>query len=375
MIDAHSPKNQDSTAHADAPEPYLRIVGRPFVVLGLLAGLAIYHAWPRSIPPRPDPVAPRVVARSTLPAEPVATPPTLEATPPPAPAPPPVVIAPPAPKLDQAAVAKAEGALDAASRERAHAEARLADAQRALEAATLRSAKELADGKSIASKVRDPSARIAAASTRGGFLRGERDRLKTELAALAAVPQSKPQAIMAKNAVAKPTEGTEYHFEIRRGRVSFVDIDHLVELVKADARIRIRAGGSRSRLASTVGPLGSFSLKYELGRSVPEALAEMLGNSSEITYNLVGWEVVSESPNRGEAYPTTKSASSNYARAIHRLNPDRDTITMWIYPDGFALYRQLRDDLHAQGFMVAARPLPEGTSIKGSPGGSLSAGQ
>jgi len=94
-----------------------------------------------------------------------------------------------------------------------------------------------------------------------------------------------------------------------------------------------------------------------------------------VTYNLLGWEVVPESPNRGETLETTRSSSSSYARAIHRLNPGHDTITMWIYPDGFALYRQLRDDLHAHGFMVAARPLPDGTSIKGSPSGSLSAGQ
>ncbi len=48
---------------------------------------------------------------------------------------------------------------------------------------------------------------------------------------------------------------------------------------------------------------------------------------------------------------------------------------MWIYPDGFALYRRLRDDLHARGFTVAARPLPDNMTIRGSPSGSLSAGQ
>jgi hypothetical protein len=48
---------------------------------------------------------------------------------------------------------------------------------------------------------------------------------------------------------------------------------------------------------------------------------------------------------------------------------------MWIYPDGFELFRKLRDDLHARGFMVAARPLPDGMSIRASPAGSQSAGQ
>ena len=179
---------------------------------------------------------------------------------------------------------------------------------------------------------------------------------------------------MAKSAVAKPTDGAECHFEVRRNRVTFVDLDRLVGMVKSDAKLRLRAGGGRGRLAASVGPVGSFSLHYEMGRSMPDALSEML-SQAQVTYNLVGWELVPEGPNRGETLETTRSASSNYARAIHRLNSGRDTITMWIYPDGFALYRQLRDDLHAQGFLVAARPLPEGTTIKGSPTGSLSAGQ
>ena len=356
-----------------APESYARIVARPLLILGFLGGLALFHAWPRLEPRRPaDPVAPREVARAEAPATPapppIVMPASIAATPPP-------LVPPPPPVLDRAAVARAEAALDAAARERAHAEARLADAERALEQASLQAAKDLVDGKAIASTVRDPSARIAAASTRGGFLKGDRDRLKRELAALEQVPQSKPHALMAKSAVAKPTEGTEYHFEIRRDRVAFIDLDRLVEMVKADARLRLRAGGARGRLASTVGPVGSFSLKYEMGRSIPAALAEMLQSAAEVTYNLVGWEVISSSPNRGEPFEITRSPSSAYARAIHRLNPEKDTITMWIYPDGFALYRQLRDDLHAHGFLVAARPLPAGTSIKGSPAGSLSAGQ
>ena len=365
MIDPNSPAPRPP----DRPESYARILARPLGLLGILLALAVYHAWPR---PTPAPVeVPRVVARSQ-PIAPVAAPPLVETAAEVAPAPPAAVVA--APMLDQAAVARAEAALDQASRERAHADARLADAERALQVATLQAAKDLAASKAIGSVVRDPSARIAAASSKGGFLKGDRDRLKHELAALERLPQSKTHALLAKSAVAKPTEGTEYHFEVRRNRVAFIDLDRLVDMVKSDATLRLRAGGPRGRLAAAVGPVGSFMLRYEMGRSIPEALAEIM-NNSQGTYTLLGWELVPEGPNRGETLETTRSPSSNYARAIHRLNPGRDTITMWIYPDGFALYRQLRDDLHAHGFLVAARPLPEGTSIKGSPSGSLSAGQ
>ena len=39
---------------------------------------------------------------------------------------------------------------------------------------------------------------------------------------------------------------------------------------------------------------------------------------------------------------------------------EAQVVTMWVYPDSFRLFRQLRDELNAHGFSVAGRPLPEG---------------
>ena len=349
------------------PESYAKILARPALLLALLAGA---WAWQARRKPEPEPV---VAAPAPAP-EKVAV---VEAPPPPPPPPVPKPAPRPVPEaipLDEAAVARAELSLDQAARDRARAEARLADAEKALRAASIETARALAQSRSLAGRVRDPSARIAAASAKGGFLRGERDRLKKELLAIQSIPVPKAHALMAKSAVAKPTDGAEYHFEVRRDHVSFIDLDRLVDMVKTDARIRLRSGGIRGRISATVGPVGSFSLHYEMGRILPDAVAQFM-DPSDAQYNLLGWEVIPGANNRGEPYENTRSNSSNYARAIHRLIPGRDTITMWIYPDGFALYRKLRDDLHTQGFLVAARPLPDGTAIRGSPVGSLSAGQ
>ncbi len=373
------PIDRENRPASPGPEPqarpeaesYARIASRPALVLAVLASLAALQ-----FRPKPEPNAPVVIpvpapAPSAVPSPVVLPPPTSKPGPKPKRAPRPT---PPAPPLDRAAVARAEESLDEASRERARADARLAQAERALDEASVQVAKDLAESKTIASRVRDPSARIASASTKGGFLRGERDKLKAELAALERVPQPKSKPLLAKNAVSKPTDGAEYHFEVRRNRVSYLDLDRLVDMVKTDARLRLRAGGNRGRLSSMVGPVGSFSLSYVMGRALPDAIAEVV-DVRETTYNLIGWEVVPGIENRGETFEATRGSASNYSRAINRLTPGRDTVTMWIYPDGFGLYRQLRDELHARGFLVAARPLPEGTSIKGSPAGSLSAGQ
>ena len=87
------------------------------------------------------------------------------------------------------------------------------------------------------------------------------------------------------------------------------------------------------------------------------------------------WEIVPEFENRGETYEATRNPISEFSRAINRINPARATITLWVYPDSFTLYRRLRNDLVERGFSVAARPLPDGMTIRGSPQGTQSAAQ
>ena len=176
------------------------------------------------------------------------------------------------------------------------------------------------------------------------------------------------------NPVARPAEGDEFHFELRRDRVSFIDLERLLELVKADAKLRIRLADGPRTIASQVGPVGAFSLRYEMGREPALSVDDLL-ERGRVSYGLRGWEIVPEFEGRGDTFEASRSPVSDFSRAIGRLSPARSTITMWVYPDSFALFRKLRDDLHARGFMVAARPLPEAMTIRGSPAGSLSASQ
>jgi hypothetical protein len=55
--------------------------------------------------------------------------------------------------------------------------------------------------------------------------------------------------------------------------------------------------------------------------------------------------------------------------------PNGASLTFWVYPDSFHAYRILQAACQAEGFIVAARPLPDGIPIAGSPDGTRSAGQ
>ncbi len=280
---------------------------------------------------------------------------------------------PPVPKLDRAAVARAEAAVDEASRDRARAEARAAAAAGRLEAAANQAALDAAMARKLAFRIRDPSAQINRVAARGGFLRADLDKLKAEIAALRTVPRPKAASILTKSPVARPTAIDEFHFELHRDRVSFVNLDRLLDLAKADAQVRIRMSDRTGLINSQVGPVGSFSLSYVLGRA--NAGIDELIQRQSIRFDLKGWEIVPESEQRGETYEATRNPVSEYARAVHRLSPGRSVVTFWVYPDSFSLYRRLRAELVAGNFSVAGRPLPEGMTIRGSQMGSASAAQ
>jgi hypothetical protein len=281
----------------------------------------------------------------------------------------------PAPELDRGAVSLAEGVLDAASRDRARADERAAESARRLALASGQAALDASRARKLAFLVRDPSTRITQAASRGGFLKGERDKIEKEVSTLRQLPRPKSTSILSKSPVARPTAGSESHFELRHNRVSYIDLERLLEMTKADAQLRMRMSDQMASISNKVGPAGSFSLEYELVRAVPGSMEELIQRKSVRRYDLRSWELVPEFENRGEAYETTKNPISEFSRSINRMSPGRTTITLWVYPDSFTLYRRLRNELSEQGFSVAARPLPEGMTIRGSPMGSQSAAQ
>jgi hypothetical protein len=191
--------------------------------------------------------------------------------------------------------------------------------------------------------------------------------LTAETAKILKAPKPEREALSGFSPVAKPAKGQEFHFEVRRDRLAFIDLQQMLELVKKDVQIRMRLSGSPRGIQSEVGPVGDFNLAYEIG-----PMNDAIGGTG---VGLKGWELVPTKDPRGETVERAAQPLSEFDRAIKRLSPTSATITMWVYPDGFGTFRIMRDRLHALGFMVAARPLPEGVPVRGSPTGSISAGQ
>ncbi|WP_164101710.1 hypothetical protein [Candidatus Laterigemmans baculatus] len=174
--------------------------------------------------------------------------------------------------------------------------------------------------------------------------------------------------------MAKTVFGEEIHMRLEAGRLSVVPIELLIEAIRED--FRRAAGGARSGTSeSLVGPIRGYTARYEMERSRTTVnrggsvgLAtrlELVSMTIEPTPGLVA-EPVEE---------VLRSERSLLDIELAGREPTTTTVTVWVYPDSFAEFRQIKEHLYKRGIATAARPLPKGHPISGGPQGSRSAAQ
>jgi hypothetical protein len=122
------------------------------------------------------------------------------------------------------------------------------------------------------------------------------------------------------------------------------------------------------------GPIGPFRLHYTIERErgaglpVPDA-------HSDFRFGVTAWRIEPLLPARGETLAKALAPGSEFRQIVDVLDPQHTVVTFCVYPDSFALFRQLRDYLYQRDLTVAGRPLPAGAAIAGSRYGTLSRGQ
>jgi hypothetical protein len=170
-------------------------------------------------------------------------------------------------------------------------------------------------------------------------------------------------------------DGPEAHLMITHGRVVFVPMQALVEELKAQARRQAyKLTASDSELSDTIGPIDGFRIRYTLERHDIQAQGRHeIGGGAYV--NLQKFTLMPIADDLGEPVRLALEQNSDFRQTLSKMLPGRTAITIWVYPDGFDAFRQIRKELYRLGYMIAARPLPEGTPIGGSPEGSKSAAQ
>lgn len=158
---------------------------------------------------------------------------------------------------------------------------------------------------------------------------------------------------------------TELHFRCLGGGVTAVPIEELVERMKAQMERQRDAILRLKRFSGSVGPVRGWNLNYVI---------ETQQHLGMVRAAVSQFELLPEADLAGELSDVALRPDSAFRNELRKAEPG-STITFWVYPDSFVLFRKLQALAHREGFTVAARPLPAGTPIMGSPNGSRSAAQ
>jgi hypothetical protein len=210
------------------------------------------------------------------------------------------------------------------------------------------------------------AASIAAAEQRARrqTLEDEIDRVRREAEALATAPADAHEILAYPTPIGRTVNGEEMHFRVAGGRIAYIPLEELFQLAKQHTQ---RHSGPIAQLASrieTVGPEQGFTLDYVIEAKIDQARGQVLIRSRE-------WVVRPADEAYGETIDEALQSGSRFRRVLSGAKPET-TITLWCYPDSFAAYRQVREELHRLDIPTAGRPMPAGAPIGGSTEGSKS---
>jgi hypothetical protein len=174
--------------------------------------------------------------------------------------------------------------------------------------------------------------------------------------------------------LAKTVFGGEEHFRLLAGRLAHVPLNQLTDRLKSEAKLKVWKLENASQTTETIGPVEGFRLKYTLSRR-EQRVQTSGGIARRSVVELDRFILVPVKENLGHPLNVALQKGSIFHQQLRELNPSETTITVWTYPDSYPEFRQLKEHLRQVGYLTAARPLPHGHPIGGSPSGSRSAAQ
>ncbi|MCA9184905.1 MAG: hypothetical protein KDA99_04775 [Planctomycetales bacterium] len=188
--------------------------------------------------------------------------------------------------------------------------------------------------------------------------------------------QAPPPTVLVHDAtpIAHSVTDNETHFQLLHGRIAFIPMEDLVERLRNEFAEKARRLQNADHYADSIGPIEGFLMKYELARR-ERAVKTSQGTAISNSLDLDHFILVPTSESLGEPVAEALRPGSRFMDVLTGLSSENATVTIWTYPDSYREFRQVKDHLAERGFQTAARPLPAGHPIGGSPDGSRSAAQ
>ncbi len=205
-----------------------------------------------------------------------------------------------------------------------------------------------------------------------------RENLDTLERRRAAAENTQPETIVVESyptPISRTVHGDELHFQLRDRGVSRVPMKELVELLEREVSRKKSRLLDSAVITDTLGPIDGFRMRYTLHRKdVGQDTGYGVAHIGSVV-ELALAEFLPTADCAAEPIESALRSNSEFHSALARGRPGRTTVTLWTYPSEFDAFRRLRKELYRLGYAVAARPLPEGATISGSPDGTRSAAQ
>lgn len=174
--------------------------------------------------------------------------------------------------------------------------------------------------------------------------------------------------------MAKTVFGTELHFRLQGGRLAYIPWEEMLEQLKADVRHHVQKLRDVPRVEISLPVISGFGARYVLRRTELR-METRAGVATQGAVELERMYFVDAEPNLGQPISQALQPGSELRSRLAAFRPQSATVTIWVYPDSFDDYRPIKEDLFKRGYLTAARPLPEGHPIGGSPEGTRSSAQ
>ena len=174
--------------------------------------------------------------------------------------------------------------------------------------------------------------------------------------------------------LAKTVFGKEVHFRLKNGRILYVPLNELTDQLRDEIQKKMWKLKDRSHITETIGPNQGFHLQYTLRRRTITQDTNQ-GPVVRQMAELAKFTLIPISDELGEPFDEALREGSQFRQVIASLRPEATVVTVWTYPDSYGQFRNLKSWLFDRSFATAARPLPDGQPISGSPAGSRSAAQ
>jgi hypothetical protein len=169
------------------------------------------------------------------------------------------------------------------------------------------------------------------------------------------------------------TDG-EVHFRLSGARIAHIPLEPLLDRLKTQVSARRSVVMRFHRYEGVVGPIGGFHMKYTVERQTVSPLQALQYGQNAYRVSVSRWSIQPTETLEAESVESALRVGSRMRQIMEATDPDT-VITIWLYPDDFPHFGRIREFAHGLNLRVAARPLPDGTPIAGSPNGSRSTSQ